>query len=129
MFFVADILFSYTFRGSLVYFVIAYLLTLLSIFSIGMVIASIAKKERTAEIMSNMLFFILIFLSGSTIPFEIMPAPLQKALEIVPLTHGIKLLKMFSLGADTTNAYMHILVLSGITIIGAIVALITFKWE
>lgn len=129
MFAIARVLFSYTFRGSMLYFIAFYLLTLISIFSIGMIIASVAKKERTAEIMANMLFFVLIFLSGSTIPFEILPPSLQKALEVVPLTHGIKLLKMASLGLEMSTAYIHVLVLSGITIIGAVIALFTFKWE
>lgn len=129
MFFIAKVLFSYTFQGSILHFIAFYLLTLISIFSIGMIIASVAKKERTAEIMSNMIFFVLIFLSGSTIPFEILPVPLQKALEVVPLTHGIKLLKMASLGLDMSNAYIHVLILSGITIAGAVIALFTFRWE
>jgi ABC-2 type transport system permease protein len=54
---------------------------------------------------------------------------LQKILEIVPLTHGIKLLKMASMGLDMTGAYVHILVLLGVTIIGGVVSLVTFRWE
>jgi ABC-2 type transport system permease protein len=129
MFIIAQFFYSYTFRGSMLHFIGFYLLTLISIFSIGMMIASIAKNERTAEILSNMLFFVLIFLSGSTIPFELLPIPLQKALEVVPLTHGIKLLKMSSLGLDMSNAYIHVLVLAGITVAGAVIALFTFKSE
>jgi ABC-2 type transport system permease protein len=129
MFFVAKALFDYTFQGSFLHFIAFYLLTLLSIFSIGMIIASVAKKERTAEIMATMIFFVLIFLSGSTIPFEILPLPLQKVLAIIPLTHGIKLLKMASLGLEMSSAYSSVLVLSAITLAGAAIALFTFKWE
>lgn len=129
MFLIAKVLFSYTFRGSILEFSAFYLLTLVSIFSIGLVIASVAKNERTAEILSNMIFFLLIFLSGSTIPFEMLPAPLQKALEIVPLTHGIKLLKISSLDLDMSGAYVHVIVLAGISVVGAIVTFFTFKWE
>ena len=64
----AKIFFDYKFQGSLVFFLLAYFLTLLSVFSLGLVIASIARRERTAEIVANMLFFVQIFLSGSTIP-------------------------------------------------------------
>lgn len=68
-------------------------------------------------------------MSGSTIPFELYPVPLQKALTVIPLTHGIKLLKMSSLGVESGDPLTHVLVLTGVTITGAVVALLSFRWE
>jgi ABC-2 type transport system permease protein len=129
MFCVSMVLFHYTFRGSLLSFLLVFILVLLSIFSIGMVIASVAKRERTAQITANILYFILIFLSGSTIPFEIMPIPMQKAMEVVPLTHGIILLKMTSLGSHVPGSLHHVVVLISIIIVGGIISMVTFRWE
>ncbi len=49
-------------------------------------------------------------------------------LEAVPLTHGIKLFKMVSRGLDMSRAYIHIIVLAGVTLAGAVISLITFRW-
>lgn len=62
-------------------------------FSLGMVIASLCKTVKIANVVTTFVYFPMLFLSGATIPFEIFPTFLQNVATILPLTHGIQLLK------------------------------------
>ncbi len=94
----ATIFFGYQLQGSLLHFLGGYILVILSMFSIGMMVGGIALNIKIASVIASVLYFPMLILSGATLPYEVMPAALQKVEDILPLTQGIKLLKAASLG-------------------------------
>ena len=70
----------------------------------------------------------MFFLSGATVPYEIMPKGLQKIVDIMPLTQGIKLLKAVTFREENGILYMFLL-LTAISIIGVFIAVRYFRWE
>lgn len=66
---------------------------------------------------------------GATIPYELFPKALQNIANILPLTHGVKLLKGFSMGNSIDNLYLSIILMLLITIIGFSLSFKLFKWE
>jgi ABC-2 type transport system permease protein len=40
------------------------------------------------------LFYPMLFLSGASLPLEVMPAPIKKVASFLPLTYAVKLLTM-----------------------------------
>lgn len=91
-------IFNYQMNGSLLLFIGGYFLVMLSMYSIGMIIASLCPSVKIANVVCTFVYFPMLFLSGATIPFEIFPVFIQKIANILPLTHGIQLLKNISLG-------------------------------
>lgn len=79
--------------------------------------------------MASILYFPMLIFSGATLPYEIMPTALQKAVNILPLTQGIKLLKAASLGLNIDIVLIPIIVIITFTVICIAVALRFFKWE
>ena len=75
-----------------------YLLVMLSIFSIGMMVGGISPNSQTASVIASLLYFPMLIFSGATLPYEVMPSALQKVADFLPLTQGLKLLKVASLG-------------------------------
>ena len=71
----------------------------------------------------------MLFLSGATIAYELFPSGLQKAAGVLPLTQGIKLMKVVSMGAELENVWKIVVLLVGITIICTAVSVKTFRWE
>ena len=69
-------------------FVPVFLLVLVSTFSIRLLIASWAPNERTATMVAMLVYFPVIFLSGAALPLELMPAGMQTAVKVLPLTWG-----------------------------------------
>lgn len=121
--------FGYRFNGSVLHFLGGYLLVLVSMFSIGMMVGGIAPNTKIAGVIASILYFPMLIFSGATLPYEVMPAAMQKAANILPLAQGIKLLKTASLGQDTENVTVSVLIMIVIAILCTGIAFRYFKWE
>lgn len=125
----AALFFGYQFRGSWIQFLCSYLLIMLSMFSIGLMVGGIAPDVKTASVIACVLYFPMLIFSGATLPYEIMPAALQKIADLLPLTQGIKLLKTISLNLEIRSVMAPVIVLSVLAILCTGIALRYFKWE
>lgn len=125
----AIIFFNYRLTGSLVKFILAYLLVMLSMYSLGMLIASLCKTIKTANIVCSVVYFPMLFLSGATIPYELFPRSLQRIADFMPLTQGIKMLKGFSLGTPVDHMIPALSVMIICIAVGVVGSIFTFKWE
>lgn len=121
--------FNYHMEGNLLWFVLAYLLVLVSMYSIGFIIAALCPSVKIANVVSSMIYFPMLFLSGASIPYELFPGVLQRIADILPLTHGIKLLKAISMNTWNQQVIASILILSAITIIGYVISIRYFRWK
>jgi len=126
---VSAIFFGFRLGNNIGGFILAYLIVLLSVFSIGMLVASVSPNMKVAELLCSLLYFPMLLLSGATLPYEIMPKILQKASNILPLTQGIKLLKVAALGLPAENILTPIIVMLALIIICIVVSVRFFRWE
>ena len=119
---------GYTMTGNLLAFSLLYLLTAFAMFSIGMMIASVAADIKAASLWCVIVYFPMFFFSGATIPYEIMPGIAQKIMNVLPLTHGIKLLKAASLGLPLDHLAVSVFLLFGVGILCSTLSAKFFKW-
>lgn len=129
LFAVAGIFFEYRFAGSWLSFLGGYLLVTVSMFSIGMMAGGIAPDTKTAGVIASVLYFPMLIFSGATLPYEVMPAGLQKIADVLPLTQGIKLLKAASLGLPVDGVLLPILVMAALAVVCIGVSIRFFRWE
>ncbi|MDC0751420.1 ABC transporter permease [Enterococcus innesii] len=122
------VFFQFSYVGNWLYFIPAYLLVMISIHAIGLIVASLSPSEKATGAINSEIFFPMFFLSGATVPYEIMPQGLQKVADIMPLTQGIKLLKTVTFPEENGLLYM-VLLLTAISIIGIFIAVRYFRWE
>lgn len=125
----AKLFFGYQFHGSVATFFGGYLLVIVSMFSIGMMVGGIAPNTKMAGTIASILYFPMLIFSGATLPYEVMPTALQKIVDILPLTQGIKLLKSASLGLNGDNMLVPLLIMAAIAIVCICVSLKCFRWE
>lgn len=121
--------FGCRFSGSFGIFLITYILVMLSMFSIGLMVGGLAPDAKTASVVASILYFPMLIFSGATLPYEVMPSALQKVADILPLTHGIKLLKASSLGLSIELVWMPIVIMLAFMIVCGGIAIRFFKWE
>lgn len=126
---VSILFFRYKMLGSLIWFVLGYLTVIFCIYAIGMMIASVAPSVKVSNLLSTILYFPMFFLSGATVPYEIMPKGLQAVADIMPLTHGIKLLKQITLGGSIDDLWQSFALLLAIGIICTIISVKTFRYD
>jgi ABC-2 type transport system permease protein len=129
IFLICRIFWGYRMAGNVGLFLISYLLVLVSIYSLGMMLASLARNMQTANLLCTILYFPMLFFSGATIPYEIMPKAAQAVMNVLPLTHGIKLLKTASLGVPADNIMVSVLILAALGLLGLIISIRYFRWE
>ncbi len=129
VFLAAKLAFGYKLMGSGIKFILVYLLVLITLYSMGMLIASVAPNIKTANLLCTLVYFPMLFLSGATIPYEIMPRGLQIAADVFPLTQGIKLLKGVSLGMPEENFLFQFVLMAMISVICIVISIKCFKWE
>lgn len=118
-----------SFHGNILAFTGSWLLTVVSILSIGMLVGGIAKNAKTAGVIASLLYFPMLVFSGTTLPFEVMPELMQKIVTIFPLTHGIQLMKATSLGLPIDNLWFSVVVMVTVAVICTGAAVRCFKWE
>ena len=123
------LLFKYQLQGSVISFIGAYFLVMLSMFSIGVLVGGIAPNSKIAGVIASLLYFPMLIFSGATLPYEIMPPFLQKFADLMPLTQGIKLLKTASLGLQSDNILAPFLIMLITAVACTAVSLRFFKWE
>jgi ABC-2 type transport system permease protein len=129
VYFCAKLFFDYDMSGSILAFIFSYLLVMGAMYSLGMMLASICKSVKTANMVCSLVYFPMLFLSGATIPFEIFPNILQKIANVLPLTQGIKLLKNVSLGLQADSTLFSIGILVFFILCGGIISIKTFRFE
>ncbi|MGC8943002.1 MAG: ABC transporter permease [Caldisericia bacterium] len=134
LFVFGKIIFNLKFYGNVFIFSFVFVLSTLSIFSIGFLIASLIKDPRTANTIAYIIYFPMLFLSGATMPLESMPKVMQTVSKILPLTYIVDLFKRSWLNTDIFWLKMNlsytidILILLFITFICFFISIKTFKW-
>ena len=126
---VAVCFFDFKMHGSAGLFLVGYLLVMISMFSIGMMVGGIAKDSKIAGIIASLLYFPMLLFSGATLPYEVMPDLMQKTVNVLPLTQGIKILKNATLGLPADNVTGAIIFMLVTAVICSIVSIKFFKWE
>jgi ABC-2 type transport system permease protein len=105
----------------------AFLLSSLSFFAVGTVLASLAATPRVAQAIGTAIYFPMMFLSGAAFPREIMPETVRTISDFLPLTHVTILISdlWFGQGWNLTS----LAVLTGMLVIGGVAAAAAFRWE
>jgi len=126
---VGKIVFNLHFLGNLPSFLIAFLISVICIFSIGFLIAAVAPNSRAANAIAYLVYFPMLFLSGATVPLQIMPQAIVTISKFLPLTYCVEILQGTWLGnplSDFVRAIVILLVISVVCIGASIKA---FRWE
>ena len=126
---VSVLLFGMKLQGAFLPFMGAFFLVMISMFSIGMLVGGVSPNTKIASVLASLLYFPMLIFSGATLPYEVMPAVLQKLADLLPLTQGIKLLKAASLGLPAENVMASLAVMVVITVVCGGISIRFFKWE
>lgn len=98
-------------------------------FSIGMLIASLARTETTAMVLANLVYFPMIFLTGATIPLEIMPDWMQRVSDALPLSYAVRALQWAWLDRHADELPLALTVLAATVAVATAVSARLFRWE
>lgn len=117
------------FDGSILSMVGGFILSSLSFFGIGFVLAGTLPTARTAQVIAMVLLYPMLILSGAAWPRELMPETVQRVAALLPLTYVVNLLRGLWMGQVWRDHLLDVSVLVGVLLLGIIVSVKTFRWE
>ena len=108
-----------------VYYVVAFLLGMASLFAIGLLIAALAPSSRVATAVAIPMFFVVMFLGGVYLPRVYLPDILVKIGDFTP--PGVQGLQDAWLG--TVPQVAPLLGMGLLTVVVGVLAVRLFRWE
>ncbi|HOU27960.1 MAG TPA: ABC transporter permease [Thermoleophilia bacterium] len=95
--------------------------------AVGTLLGAVMPSPRAAQGAGLMLFFVMLFLSGASVPTEIMSPTMTRIGEALPLTYGVDLLQGAWIGGtwDRTSA----LVLLVVAAVAGLLSLRLYRWD
>ena len=117
------------FDGNALSLLAGFVLSSLSFFGIGFILAGTLPTARIAQIVAMLLLYPMLILSGAAWPRELMPATVQKISAFLPLTYVVTLLRGLWVGEPWGKHLLDVGVLAGMLILGIIISVKTFRWE
>jgi ABC-2 type transport system permease protein len=110
-------------------FIIALLISTLSILSIGFIVASIIPTARFAQPIGAVIFYPMIGLSGLFVPTASLPPKLRAVAKMLPLTRSASLLQGIWTGDRWSAHGADIFALTVVFVICVALTSRLFKWE
>ncbi|MGH3878586.1 MAG: ABC transporter permease [Actinophytocola sp.] len=108
-------------------YVLSYVLTVVSMLSIGLLLASLAPSARGAGAIGSVLFFPMVFFAGLWAPREVMPEVLRRISDFTPLGAGVQ--SLADAAAGHWPQLLHVAVMLGWTVVAGGLAARYFRWE
>ena len=106
----------------------ALLLSALAMFAFGYLIAGLAPGARSAQIIGMVIFYPMMFLSGASVPLEVMPETIERIAEFLPLTYAVRLLRGMWFAEPWGDHLLEVAVLVGVLIVCGALASRFFRW-
>jgi ABC-2 type transport system permease protein len=106
-----------------------FVLSSLSFFGIGFILAGLMPNARSAQIVGMVLLYPMLFLSGAGFPRELLPEAIKKVSTFLPLTYVVNLLRGLWIGEAWSQHVADVLILASMLVVGVLISVRTFRWE
>jgi ABC-2 type transport system permease protein len=123
--------------GSLIYHIylpshwlavgLGMLLSSLSLYALGFALASLVRPANAVRAVCFAVFYPMMFVSGGTIPSQLLPDAVRNIAKASPMTYTVNLLHDLWFGGGWNPT--AVLALMGFMLLGGVLAMRFFKWE
>jgi ABC-2 type transport system permease protein len=126
----AMLVYDASLAGSLISFLGGFVLAFLSVAAIFLFIPAVARSERMAITISQVVFLPVVFFSGVVMPLDRLPEWIRSYISpYLPVTHAVELMQGLWLGMPLSDLSREVFILLGVFCLGLVIAARTFRWE
>lgn len=126
----ARLIFGMQMAGSWPSLIGAYLCGACALVPFGLLVGSTARDIRTAPAIANLIFFPMMFLSGSAMPFAVLPEGVKRFARLLPTTYLNETYSgVIVRGEGLVALSGSLAVLVAIGIVGMLLTSMLFRWE
>lgn len=105
------ILYDIQIKGTFLSICAGLLFSIASMFSIGFLFTAIGRDLKSTSLLCYIFYFIMLFLSGATIPDMLFPETMKKISNLMPMTHAVDLMQGIFAGNNLSQHGKELLIL------------------
>lgn len=114
-------------KGSFLSICIGILVSIAALFSIGFLFTAVGHDLKSTSILCYSFYFIMLFLSGATMPDTLFPEPLKTISNLLPMTYAVDLMQGLFLKDTLFQCGMEISVLVILTVISTVIGACLYR--
>jgi len=126
---VGALAFGVRLQGGIPSVLAGFTLSALSFFALGYLLAGLAPSARVAQTVGMVVAYPMMFLSGASLPLELLPSGLRHVADFVPLTYVVRLMRGLWSGEPWTSLRLDVAVLSALFVVATALSARVFRWE
>ena len=104
-------------QGSAISVCFAVLFSIAAMFSMGFLFTAIGKDAKMTNLLCYLFYFIMLFLSGATMPASLFPESIKTFSGLLPMTYAVNLMQGIFAGNGLGVHWKEILILGVLTVI------------
>lgn len=114
-------------KGAFLSICISMLLSIAAMFSMGFLFTAIGRDLKSTTLLCYLFYFIMLFLSGATMPDMLFPDTIKKFSGLLPMTYAVDLMQGIFAGDSLSLHGKELLVLGLLTVICTVVGAILYR--
>jgi len=126
---VAKLFYKVTLPANAAAFLVVFLMSTFMFCTIAFAVTSVSRNGHQANALTQLLFMPMMFLSGATLPYEAMPAWIQKVAMALPATYQIMSLRAVFAGGGLRGDLKNLVIMAAFSLIAAAISVRFFRWE
>lgn len=124
---VGMIVYKVQIQGHILSVFAAMAISISAMFSIGFFFTAIARDTKITNLLCYLSYFIMIFLSGATMPDMLFPESVKVVSSILPMTYAVDLMQGTFSGNSLTSYMTELLVLGSVAIVFVTIGAILYR--
>lgn len=124
---VGKILYQVQIQGTFISVFAALLLSVAAMFSMGFLFTAVARDAKITNLLCYLFYFIMLFLSGATIPDQLFPDTMKTVANFLPMTYAVDLMQGVFAGNSLGDHWKEMLVLGTLSIVFTAIGAILYR--
>lgn len=121
------LLYQIQIRGAFLSICVSMLFSIAALFSMGFLFTAIGRDLKSTTLLCYLFYFIMLFLSGATMPDMLFPNTIKKISVLLPMTHAVDLMQGVFAGDSLSLHGTELLILGSLTVICAAVGAVLYR--
>lgn len=106
---------------------ISMLFSIAAMFSMGFLFTAIGKDLKSTTLLCYLFYFVMLFLSGATLPDMLFPDTIKKVSALLPMTYAVDFMQGSFAGDSLSQHGTELLILGGVTVICTAVGAVLYR--
>ncbi len=114
-------------KGSVPAVCVSFAVSILAMFSMGFLFTAIGRDAKITNLLCYLCYFVMLFLSGATIPDMLFPKTVKTIAGFLPMTHAVDLMQGIFAGDSLMQHGKELLILGIVTLVFSAAGAILYR--